>query len=100
MFEEQPAKVQSETMGCNCPRHYLLRFKFRWLDSITNSMGMNLSKFQEIEEDKGPGVLLGSQRVGHNLSTEQQQSQSLLGSLASCSNQQNQVASTFKSSRI
>ena len=25
----------------------------KWLDNITNSMGMNLSKFQEIVEDRG-----------------------------------------------
>ena len=27
--------------------------RIRWLDSITNSMDMNLSKFQEIVEDRG-----------------------------------------------
>ena len=26
----------------------------RWIDSITDSMDMNLTKFQEIVEDRGP----------------------------------------------
>ena len=49
----------------------------RWLDSITNSMDINLSKLQEIVEERGAGVIqsLGSQRVGCCLVTEQQQQQ-------------------------
>ena len=49
--------------------------KLRWLDSITDSMDINLSKLREIVEDRGPGVLkfMGLQRVGHNLATEQQE---------------------------
>ena len=30
-----------------------VRQKMRWLDSITNSIGMNLSKFWEIVKDRG-----------------------------------------------
>ena len=46
----------------------------RWLDSTTDSMGMNLSKLQETAEDRGAGHAtgLGSQRDEHNLATEQQ----------------------------
>ena len=49
--------------------------RMRWLDSVTDSMNMNLSKLQETEKDKEPGVLqsVGSQRAGHNLVTKQQQ---------------------------
>ena len=47
----------------------------RWLDSIINSMDMNLSKLQEIVKDRGAWLLqpTGLQRVRHNLATEQQQ---------------------------
>ena len=43
----------------------------RWLDSITSSIDMTLSKLQDI---KKPGILqsMGSQRVVLNLETEQQ----------------------------
>ena len=43
----------------------------RWLDGITDSMGMSLSKFRELVIGR-PGVLqsMGSQRVGHDRATE------------------------------
>ena len=45
----------------------------RSLDIVTDSMSMNLSKFWEIVEDRGPwSVTMGSQTVEHYLGTEQQ----------------------------
>ena len=42
--------------------------RLRWLDRITDSMDMNVSKFWEIVEDRGVwrAEVHGSQRVGHN----------------------------------
>ena len=44
----------------------------KWLDGITDSTDMNLSKLQEIVKDREPGVLqsMGLQRVGYDLVTE------------------------------
>ena len=55
--------------------------RLRWLDSITDSVDMNLSKLWEIVADRGawqPGILAcyspwRSQNVKHNLMTEQPQ---------------------------
>ena len=45
----------------------------RWLDNITDSMDMNLSKLLEIVKDRGTwcAAVHGLERVGHDLVTEQ-----------------------------
>ena len=45
----------------------------RWLGSITDSMDMNLSKFGRQWRTEEPGLSMGSQRVTHNLATDQKQ---------------------------
>ena len=48
--------------------------RLRWLDSIIDSMDMNLSKLQEIVKDKGVWCCIPcGHRVRHDLTTEQQQ---------------------------
>ena len=46
----------------------------KWLDSIMDSMDINLSKLRETVKDRKPGVLqsMGSQRVRQDLVTEQE----------------------------
>ena len=48
--------------------------RMRWLDSMTDSVDMNLSKLWEIVSDRGAwhATVQGSQRVRHHLVTEQQ----------------------------
>ena len=44
----------------------------KWLDSITDSINMNLSKLKEIVKDKVAwSAAVQSQRVEHNLSEQQ-----------------------------
>ena len=47
--------------------------RMRWLDGITSSIGRSTSKLQEIVKTQELGVLqsMGSQRVPHDLATEQ-----------------------------
>ena len=42
--------------------------RMRWLDSITHSMGMKLSKLQKIVSDRKPDMLqsMASQRIRHD----------------------------------
>ena len=47
--------------------------RMRWLDSITDSKDMNLSKLQEVVKDSRAGCAAdcGVARVGHDLVSEQ-----------------------------
>ena len=49
--------------------------RMRWLDSVTDSVDMNLSELQEMMKTGEPGMLqsMRLQRIRHDLVTEQQQ---------------------------
>ena len=63
------------------------RQRMRWLDSITDSVDINLRKLWEIVRTEEPDVLqfLESHRVGHNLAVEQQEQRYYLMLLSSVS---------------
>ena len=58
----------------------------RWLDSITDTMDMNLSKLQErvLYREAWHAAILGVKRVRQDLATEQQHIYRSLNSVSSC----------------
>ena len=66
-------KVLKEMLGKNEGKSKSRWQRMRWLNSITDSEDMNLSKFQEMVKTEKPGMVqsIGSQGVGHDSATEQ-----------------------------
>ena len=69
------ADCLEKTLGQIEGRRRRGRQRMRWLDGITDSTAMSLSKLQDMVKDRKSGMLLsmGSQIAGHHWATEQQQ---------------------------
>ena len=59
--------------------------RMRWLDNITDSVNMNLSKLWEIVEGRGTWYAMKSQRVKHDLATEPPQQQNYSSKISNMS---------------
>ena len=75
MMQRADSLEKTLMMGKNEGKRRKGQQRIRWLDSITDSVNVNLSKPQRDWRTEEPGMLqsMGSQRVGHNLATEKQQ---------------------------
>ena len=67
-------KNRTITASCRIQMVFQDPTVLRWLDSITDSMDMNLGKLREIGKDRESwrAAAHGLQTVGHNLAPEQQ----------------------------
>ena len=65
------------TLGKVAGQRRMEQLRMRWSGTITDSVAINLSKFLELMEDRGPGVVqsVGAQRVRRGLATEPKQPQ-------------------------
>ena len=85
LMQRDDSLVKTQMMGKIEGKRGREQQRMRRLESITDSMDMNLGKLWEIIKDRGAGVLqsMGSQTAGHDSVTEQQQGSVIDQSLSS-----------------